>query len=124
MKGLLDCPVCIVDDPSMERPASTFYNQQPRMPVYAVNLGNVHQKMAPDTVSALQHFTGLRNFSFKEKADPQLGLAPITENWRQELRALTDAAVAARAAHRSARQIVRRITLLLCFVVSRVVQYI
>jgi hypothetical protein len=74
---------------------TTPYHMTSRMPVTAINLGNAHQKLNTDTIRGLQNWTGLQNYSFKEKADPMLGIVPVTENWRQELRALTEAAMLA-----------------------------
>uniref|UniRef100_A0A1I8H186 Similar to n=1 Tax=Macrostomum lignano TaxID=282301 RepID=A0A1I8H186_9PLAT len=101
IKGLLGLPIPVVvddcDDSSYETHLcfppnghndEKLASQRLLLPVNAIHL-NSH-KHPLDTVNGLQYFTNLRNYSFKEKAVPRLGLVPVTESWREQLRSLTD----------------------------------
>lgn len=98
LKGLLDVPICAVNDDgyfsnprySLQFPPN-YFNQKKlqRIPVNAIN---VNSQLHPiNTVTGLQYFTGLTNYPFRERAVPRVGLVPVTEAWRDELKALTDA---------------------------------
>ncbi|WAQ96563.1 TBATA-like protein [Mya arenaria] len=98
LKGLLDVPICAVNDDgyfsnprySLQFPPN-YFNQKKlqRIPVNAIN---VNSQMHPiNTVTGLQYFTGLTNYPFRERAVPKVGMVPVTESWRDELKALTDA---------------------------------
>ncbi|XP_052263262.1 protein TBATA-like isoform X2 [Dreissena polymorpha] len=98
LKGLLDVPICAVNDDgyfanprySLQFPPN-YFNQKKlqRIPVNAIN---VNSQMHPiNTVTGLQYFTGLTNYPFRERAVPKVGMVPVTETWRDELKALTDA---------------------------------
>ncbi|KAL4239370.1 hypothetical protein ACF0H5_000187 [Mactra antiquata] len=98
LKGLLDVPICAVNDDgyfanprySLQFPPN-YFNQKKlqRIPVNAIN---VNSQLHPiNTVTGLQYFTGLTNYPFRERAVPKVGLVPVTEAWRDELKALTDA---------------------------------
>lgn len=98
LKGLLDVPICAVNDDgyfsnprySLQFPPNSFNQKKlQRIPVNAIN---VNSQLHPiNTVTGLQYFTGLTNYPFREKAVPKVGLVPVTEAWRDELRFLTDA---------------------------------
>lgn len=98
LKGLLDVPICAVNDDgyfanprySLQFPPNSFnLKKLQRIPVNAIN---VNSQLHPiNTVTGLQYFTGLTNYPFRERAVPKVGLVPVTEAWRDELKALTDA---------------------------------
>lgn len=98
LKGLLDVPICAVNDDgyfsnprySLQFPPNAFNQKKlERIPVNAIN---VNSQMHPiNTVTGLQYFTGLTNYPFRERAVPKVGLVPVTEAWRDELKSLTDA---------------------------------
>ncbi|XP_064618181.1 protein TBATA-like [Liolophura sinensis] len=104
IKGLLDIPICSVNDQgffanprySLQFPPDS-YNQKKlskswdhRLPVNAIN---VNSQLHPiNTITGLAYFTGLRNYPWREKAIPKVGLVPVTEAWRDELRSLAQAA--------------------------------
>lgn len=98
LKGLLDVPICSVNDDgyfanprySLQFPPN--YADQSRLQRIPVNAINVNSQLHPiNTITGLQYFTGLTNYPFRERAIPRLGLVPVTEAWRDELKALTDA---------------------------------
>ncbi|XP_041364894.1 protein TBATA-like [Gigantopelta aegis] len=102
MKGLLDIPICTVNDDgyfanprySLNFPPDSYserrlsaFNKTPRMPINAIN---VNSQLHPiNTITGLQYFTGLNSYPFREKAIPKVGLVPVTESWRDELKAFT-----------------------------------
>ncbi|BFZ02914.1 hypothetical protein BsWGS_05953 [Bradybaena similaris] len=99
MKGLLDVPICCVNDDgyfasprySLQFPPNGFDNQKlknwrGRIPVSAINLTK-HL----NTTTGWQSIVGLNNYPFREKAIPKVGLVPVTETWRNELTAFTRA---------------------------------
>ncbi|KAK3089659.1 hypothetical protein FSP39_005440 [Pinctada imbricata] len=102
IKGLLDVPICAVNDDgyfsnpkySLQFPPNQFNNKQlgkwkGKIPVNAIN---VNSQLHPiNTVTGLQYFTGLNSYPFRERAVPRVGLVPVTEAWRNELAALTRA---------------------------------
>ena len=80
--GLLDVPICAVNDDgyfanprySLQFPPSNFDQKllSSRIPVNAIN---VNSSLHPiNTVTGLQYFTGLRNYPFRERAIPRIGL--------------------------------------------------
>ncbi|XP_048762455.1 protein TBATA-like isoform X2 [Ostrea edulis] len=100
IKGLLDVPICAVNDDgyfsnpkySLQFPPNAFNNKQMnkwkgQIPVNAIN---VNSRTHPiNTVTGLQYFTGLNSYPFREKAVPRVGMVPVTEQWRDELQHLT-----------------------------------
>ncbi|XP_061175197.1 protein TBATA-like isoform X2 [Saccostrea echinata] len=102
IKGLLDVPICAVNDDgyfaspkySLQFPPNAFNNKQMsnwkgQVPVNAIN---VNSRLHPiNTVTGLQYFTGLNSYPFREKAVPRVGMVPVTEQWRDELHQLTKA---------------------------------
>ncbi|KAH9508471.1 hypothetical protein Btru_055289 [Bulinus truncatus] len=99
-KGLLDVPICTVNDDgyfanprySLQFPPSNFDNTKlktwrGRVPVNAININS--QMLPINTITGLQYFTGLNSYPFREKAIPRVGLVPVTEAWRDELTAFT-----------------------------------
>lgn len=102
IKGLLDVPICAVNDDgyfaspkySLQFPPNAFNNKQMnkwkgQVPVNAIN---VNSRLHPiNTVTGLQYFTGLNSYPFREKAVPRVGMVPVTEQWRDELQQLTKA---------------------------------
>ncbi|CAD5123694.1 DgyrCDS12016 [Dimorphilus gyrociliatus] len=101
MPGLLDIPICTVNDDGyfasprykLSFPPNNFQQQKMKIPVNADRFQDPY-KYTVDTISGLQHHLGgnLNMRVFREKAVPHVGLVPVTEAWRDELRALTDAA--------------------------------
>ncbi|XP_013392445.1 uncharacterized protein LOC106160400 [Lingula anatina] len=106
LKGLLDMPICSVnDDGFFASPRySLFYNspnsyndaksmQRGLGVTLPVNAINVNSTLHPiNTITGLQHFTGLNSYPFREKAVPKVGMVPQTEAWRDELKMLTELA--------------------------------
>ncbi|KAL3876749.1 hypothetical protein ACJMK2_034545 [Sinanodonta woodiana] len=99
IKGLLDVPICAVNDDgyfasprySLQFPPNAFNNaklQNNRIPVNAINVNSTRHPI--NTITGLQYFTGLNSYPFREKAIPKIGLVPVTEAWRDELKKLTD----------------------------------
>lgn len=101
MPGLLDIPICTVNDDGyfasprykLSFPPNNFQQQKVKIPVNADRLHDPF-KHSVDTISGLQHHLGgnLNMRIFREKAVPHIGIVPVTEAWRDELRALTEAA--------------------------------
>ncbi|CAH1793819.1 unnamed protein product [Owenia fusiformis] len=103
LKGLLDIPICTVNDDGHFPNGGYSYQFPPNnydqakinsnrfnIPVNAIN---VNSQMHPiNTITGLQYFTGLQSYPYREKAVPQMGMVPVTETWREELRKLTEAA--------------------------------
>ncbi|KAL8565007.1 hypothetical protein ACOMHN_003383 [Nucella lapillus] len=101
LKGLLDVPICSVNDDgyfasprySLQFPPNSFNNTklnnwQGRIPVNAIN---VNSQLHPiNTITGLQYFNGLNSYPWREKAVPKIGMVPITEAWRDELKRFTD----------------------------------
>lgn len=99
IKGLLDVPICAVNDDgyfanpkySLQFPPNSFNKEKlanQRIPVNAIN---VNSQLHPiNTVTGLQYFTGLNSYPWREKAIPKVGLVPVTERWRDELKSLTE----------------------------------
>lgn len=89
--GLLDIPICSVNDQgffanprySLQFPPDN-YNQKKlskswdhRLPVNAIN---VNSQLHPiNTITGLAYFTGLRNYPWREKAIPKVGLGKVLE---------------------------------------------
>ena len=84
--GLLDVPICAVNDDgyfanprySLQFPPNA-HNQKKlqRIPVNAIN---VNSQLHPiNTVTGLQYFTGLTNYPFRERAIPKVGLGKCQE---------------------------------------------
>lgn len=85
IKGLLDVPICAVNDDgyfaspkySLQFPPNAFNNKQMnkwkgQVPVNAIN---VNSRLHPiNTVTGLQYFTGLNSYPFREKAVPRVGM--------------------------------------------------
>lgn len=100
IKGLLDVPICAVNDDgyfanpkySLQFPPNNFNKEKlanQRIPVNAIN---VNSQLHPiNTITGLQYFTGLNSYPWREKAVPKVGLVPVTERWRDELKHLTEA---------------------------------
>ncbi|KAK3787617.1 hypothetical protein RRG08_034320 [Elysia crispata] len=102
LKGLLDVPICSVNDDgyfanprySLQFPPNHFDSTKVkswrgRIPVNAIN---VNSQLHPiNTVTGLQYFMGLNSYPFREKAIPKVGLVPVTEAWRDELKSFTKA---------------------------------
>ncbi|KAK3594384.1 hypothetical protein CHS0354_009677 [Potamilus streckersoni] len=99
VSGLLDVPICAVNDDgyfasprySLQFPPNAFNNaklQNSRIPVNAINVNSTRHPI--NTITGLQYFTGLNSYPFREKAIPKIGLVPVTEAWRDELKKLTD----------------------------------
>ncbi|GFO23518.1 protein spatial [Plakobranchus ocellatus] len=102
LKGLLDVPICSVNDDgyfanprySLQFPPNSYdgtkvKNWRGRIPVNAIN---VNSQLHPiNTVTGLQYFMGLNSYPFREKAIPKVGLVPVTEAWRDELKTFTRA---------------------------------
>lgn len=100
IKGLLDVPICAVNDDgyfanpkySLQFPPNAFNKDKlanQRIPVNAIN---VNSQLHPiNTITGLQYFTGLNSYPWREKAVPKVGLVPVTERWRDELKTLTEA---------------------------------
>ncbi|XP_055874953.1 protein TBATA-like isoform X1 [Biomphalaria glabrata] len=100
-KGLLDVPICTVNDDgyfanprySLQFPPSNYDNTKlkqtwrGRIPVNAININS--QLLPINTITGMQYFTGLNSYPFREKAIPRVGLVPVTEAWRDELAAFT-----------------------------------
>ncbi|XP_069125036.1 protein TBATA-like isoform X1 [Argopecten irradians] len=99
IKGLLDVPICAVNDNgyfsspkySLQFPPNAFNNNKMnnhgKVPVNAIN---VNSQLHPiNTVTGLQYFTGLQSYPWREKAIPKVGMVPVTEAWRDELQQLT-----------------------------------
>ncbi|CAG5117107.1 unnamed protein product [Candidula unifasciata] len=99
IKGLLDVPICCVNDDgyfasprySLQFPPNGFDNQQlkhwrGRIPVSAINFNK-----RLNAIGGWQSLAGLNGYPFREKAIPKVGLVPITEAWRDELAAFTRA---------------------------------
>ncbi|XP_074648369.1 protein TBATA-like isoform X2 [Tubulanus polymorphus] len=105
IKGLLDIPICAVNDDgymanprySLQLPPKQFTPQHrprdiPRIPVNAGHIGKT--KLHPiNTVTGMQNWTGLQNYPWRERAVPRVGLVPVTESWRDELREFTEKAL-------------------------------
>ncbi|XP_046364997.2 uncharacterized protein LOC124141135 [Haliotis rufescens] len=99
LKGLLDIPICSVNDDgyfasprySLQFPPNSYNTNKlsnSRIPVNAIN---VNSQLYPiNTITGLQYFTGLNSFPFREKAIPKVGMVPVTEAWRDELKAFTE----------------------------------
>ncbi|KAK7112442.1 protein TBATA-like isoform X2 [Littorina saxatilis] len=101
IKGLLDVPICSVNDDgyfasprySLAFPPNNFNhtklnNWKGRIPVNAIN---VNSQLHPiNTVTGLQYFMGLNSYPYREKAIPKVGLVPVTEAWRDELKRFAD----------------------------------
>ncbi|XP_076459877.1 protein TBATA-like isoform X2 [Babylonia areolata] len=98
LKGLLDVPICSVNDDgyfssprySLQFPPNHFNNNKinkwkgGRIPVNTVNVNsNLHHI---NTVTGLQYFMGLNSYPWRERAIPRVGLVPVTEAWRDELK--------------------------------------
>ncbi|XP_025095180.1 protein TBATA-like isoform X1 [Pomacea canaliculata] len=101
MKGLLDVPICTVNDDgyfanprySLQFPPNSFNNSKlqkwkGRIPVNAININS--QLHPINTITGLQYFTG-SNYPWRERAVPRVGLVPVTETWRDELLRFTQA---------------------------------
>lgn len=83
--GLLDVPICAVNDDgyfaspkySLQFPPNALNNKQMnkwkgQVPVNAIN---VNSRLHPiNTVTGLQYFTGLNSYPFREKAVPRVGM--------------------------------------------------
>ncbi|XP_033644129.1 uncharacterized protein LOC117303849 isoform X1 [Asterias rubens] len=111
IKGLLDFPICAVHDEGFvvnprlklrSRPATSSGLDQTRLslpvklPVQAINYHPNHinpplQNHKINQIDSQKHY---RRFplSMRERADPQFGMIPITDLWREELRQLTEKA--------------------------------
>ncbi|XP_046550034.1 protein TBATA-like [Haliotis rubra] len=102
LKGLLDIPICSVNDDgyfasprySLQFPPNSYNinklsnSVRGRIPVNAIN---VNSQLYPiNTITGLQYFTGLNSFPFREKAIPKVGMVPTTEAWRDELKEFTE----------------------------------
>ncbi|XP_064638109.1 uncharacterized protein C4orf17-like isoform X1 [Lineus longissimus] len=94
IKGLLDSPICSVvdsDDFDIPNPKLNFppnnYNES-KLKSAPGNAINVNSQLYP-----MNTITGLQNYRFKEKADPNFGIVPVTDAWREELQYLTQAAL-------------------------------
>ncbi|XP_059140441.1 protein TBATA-like [Physella acuta] len=99
-KGLLDVPICSVNDDgyfanprySLQFPPSSFDNTKlkswkGRIPVNAININS--QLHPINTITGVHYFTGFNSYPFREKAIPRVGLVPVTEAWRDELAEFT-----------------------------------
>ncbi|CAL1527451.1 unnamed protein product [Lymnaea stagnalis] len=95
-KGLLDVPICSVNDDgyfanprySMQFPPNSFDSTKlktwrGRIPVNAININS--QLHPINTITGMQYFMGLNSYPFRERAIPRVGLVPVTETWRDEL---------------------------------------
>lgn len=95
-KGLLDVPICSVNDDgyfanprySMQFPPNNFDSTKlktwrGRIPVNAININS--QLHPINTITGMQYFMGLNSYPFRERAIPRMGLVPVTETWRDEL---------------------------------------
>jgi len=116
LKGLLDVPICSVNDDgyfasprySLQFPPSNHSEAkiktwEPYFGRVPVNSINVNSQLHPiNTITGLQYFAGqaLNQRIFREKAVPKMGLVPVTEAWRDELKALTDAVCSTQNAKR------------------------
>ncbi|KAI0217165.1 Protein TBATA [Lamellibrachia satsuma] len=106
IKGLLDVPICAVNDSgyfanpryTVNFPPNTYdqhrvksYSKYFNVPVNAVNVNS--QRWPIDTINGLQYFMGkpLNMRIYRENALPQIGIGQAGDAWRDELRALTDA---------------------------------
>ncbi|KAK7498589.1 hypothetical protein BaRGS_00010249 [Batillaria attramentaria] len=101
LKGLLDVPICSVNDDgyfasprySLQFPPNNFNNTKlnkwkGRIPVNAIN---VNSQLHPiNTITGLQYFMGLNSYPWRERAMPKVGLVPVTEAWRDELKRFTE----------------------------------
>ncbi|XP_067671844.1 protein TBATA-like [Haliotis asinina] len=102
LKGLLDIPICSVNDDgyfasprySLQFPPNSYNinklsnSVRGRIPVNAIN---VNSQLYPiNTITGLQYFTGLNSFPFREKAIPKVGMVPTNEAWRDELKEFTE----------------------------------
>ncbi|KXJ20984.1 Protein TBATA [Exaiptasia diaphana] len=83
LKGLLDVPVCtVIDSTAAEEDSSRFLVSTPTI-----------DQMRQRPLKGLRMPINAENFVVvKEKAVPCIGLVPITQTWREELRKLTEAA--------------------------------
>jgi len=102
LKGLLDVPICSVNDdgyfanpryslqfPPNQHNSKRLNTWRGRIPVNAIN---VNSQLHPiNTVTGLQYFMGLESYPYREKAIPRVGLVPVTETWRDELQNFTKA---------------------------------
>ncbi|XP_050391285.1 protein TBATA isoform X2 [Patella vulgata] len=100
-KGLLDVPICSVNDDgifaspkySLPFPPNNYNSTKiskwnGRIPVNSLNVDS--QRHSTNTVAGLNYFTGLNSYPFREKAVPKVGLVPVTESWRDQLKMFTD----------------------------------
>ncbi|XP_076454397.1 protein TBATA-like isoform X2 [Babylonia areolata] len=101
LKGLLDVPICSVNDDgyfasprySLQFPPNSFNNSKlnqwkGRIPVNAIN---VNSQLHPiNTITGLDYFSGLNSYPWRERAVPKVGMVPVTEAWRDELKRFTD----------------------------------
>ncbi|XP_071808803.1 protein TBATA-like isoform X2 [Asterias amurensis] len=106
IKGLNDMPICAVHDEHMvtnpqqllKRPSTGESRQMYSHRIPAVNPHRYRIQNQNPTLNSHRYpintLTGLSTYplGFKEKADPKLGLIPITDLWREELRQLTEKA--------------------------------
>ncbi|XP_022112203.1 protein TBATA-like isoform X2 [Acanthaster planci] len=108
IKGLNDIPICAVHDgPSVVSKQSRDLLRRPatgearRMYAFRIPDINPHKYRIYNQNPTLNShrypintLTGLSTYpqGFKEKADPKLGLIPLTDLWREELRQLTEKA--------------------------------
>ncbi|XP_038062082.1 protein TBATA-like isoform X2 [Patiria miniata] len=108
IKGLNDIPICAVHDgPALISKQSRDLLRRPstgedrRMYAYRIPDVNPHKYRIHNQNPTLNShrypintLTGLSTYplGFKEKADPKMGLIPLTDLWREELRQLTDKA--------------------------------
>ncbi|KAK2189612.1 hypothetical protein NP493_101g05046 [Ridgeia piscesae] len=107
IKGLLDVPICAVNDSgyfanpryTVNFPPNAYdqhriksYSKYFNVPVNAINVNS--QRWPIDTINGLKYFMGkpLNMRIYRENALPHIGIGQsAAEAWREELRALTDA---------------------------------
>ncbi|XP_072165515.1 protein TBATA-like [Diadema setosum] len=119
IKGLLDYPICSVHDDgyiansrlSLRRPTTMGARDDMdllrrswpqastnggRLPVHAINYHpkHINPSLGNHKLNFLDANTMYPRFplSYKERADPTFGLIPVTDRWRDELRAITEQA--------------------------------
>lgn len=85
MKGLLDIPVCTVIDSGVEENVGRYM-------VCTPTIDQMRQRPLKSNQGLRYPINADTVVFAKEKAVPSVGLVPITQTWREELRKLTEAA--------------------------------
>lgn len=85
MKGLLDIPVCTVIDSGVEENVGRYM-------VCTPTIDQMRQRPLKSNQGLRLPINADKVVFAKEKAVPTIGLVPITQTWREELRKLTEAA--------------------------------